>query len=92
MIMLHFKLKKITLTIFLCALTALLSPALTQAEEYETGSIAAKRAAEQREAIAKKAEKRKKEAEAQKAAAVPQEKPAEPQQPTADQTEKAPAQ
>jgi hypothetical protein len=82
--MLYFKSKKIALVLFLSAFSALLSPALTQAEPYGTGDIASKRAEEQRAAIAKRAERRKQEAEAQKAAEAQQEKPAEVQQPTED--------
>jgi hypothetical protein len=87
-----FKSKKITLPLLLCVLSMLFIPALSQAEEYETGSIAAKRAAEQREALAKKAEKRKKEKEAaaQKQAPAAAEAPAAATE--APKEEKAPAQ
>ncbi|MBL6986500.1 MAG: hypothetical protein ISR72_05560 [Methylobacter sp.] len=77
--MLHIKLKKITLPLSLCAISALLFPALTQADtaivlaaSSSTGDIAASRASEQRAALAKKAEAQKaakaKKAEAKKAA------------------------
>jgi hypothetical protein len=81
--MLHVKTNKITLSLLFCGLFALLSPGLTQAEPYETGDIAAGRAAEQRAAIAKRVEriKKEKEAEAKKAAEAQQAKPAEAQQP-----------
>lgn len=91
-IMFTFKSKKIILPLFLSVLSALLSPALTQAESYGTGNIAAIRAAEQKAALAKKAEKRKKEAEAKMAAEAQQGKPAEVQQPAEGQQEKPAAQ
>lgn len=62
--MLH-KSKKISLSLSLCVMSALLTPALTQADtamvlaEAETGSVAARQAREQREALAKKAAERK---------------------------------
>ena len=85
--MLHLTSKKITLLLYLCVLTALFSPSLTQAEPYGTGDIASKRAAEQRAAIAKRAEKKKHEAENHKAAETQQAKPVEDQKPTDDQKE-----
>lgn len=90
--MFHLKSKKIILPLYLSALAALLSPALTQAEPYGTGDISSKRAAEQRAAIAKRAEKRKQEAEAQKAAEPQHEKAAEEPKPAEDQKEKSAAQ
>jgi hypothetical protein len=91
--MLRFKSKNITLLLFLSLLSVLFSPALTQAEEtYGTGNIAAIRAAEQRAAIAKRAEKRKKEAENKKAAEAQQGQPAEAQQPAEEQKETPAAQ
>ncbi len=64
--MLHIKSKKITLPLCLCAISALLSPVLTQADtamvlaaSSGTGEIAGMRAAEQKAALAKKAEARK---------------------------------
>ncbi len=74
--MLHINSKKISLSLCLCALSALSAPAVTHAEsamvlaEYETGSIAAIRAAEQKAALAQKAADRaaKKAAEAKAAA------------------------
>ncbi|MBM4208446.1 MAG: hypothetical protein FJ190_10700 [Gammaproteobacteria bacterium] len=92
------KSKKITLPLLLVLLSALCVPALSQAEDYETGPISAKRAAEQREALAKKTEKirlkkeaaaKKKAEEAAGAAAQPT-APAEPAQPEAPK-ETAPA-
>ena len=65
--MLHIKIKKITLPLLISVLSVLFYPALTQAEPYGTGDISATRAAEQRAALAKKAERRKQEAEAKKA-------------------------
>ena len=66
--MLKFNSKKMTMLVCAGALSTLLSPTWAQAEEYETGGIAARHAADQKAALAKKAEKRKKEAEAQKQA------------------------
>lgn len=73
--MLSIKSIKMSLPLCLCAILALLSPVLTQAEEsYESGGISATRAAEQRAALAHKAEERKKKAaEKQKAAEAPKE-------------------
>jgi hypothetical protein len=68
--MLSIKSIKMSLPLCVCAILALSSPALTQAEEaYESGGISSTRAAEQRAALALKAEERKKRAaEKQKAA------------------------
>lgn len=74
--MLHINSKKISVPLCFFALSALSAPVVTQAEpamvlaEYETGSIAAIRAAEQKAALAKKAAEReaKKAAEAKAAA------------------------
>jgi hypothetical protein len=78
--MLHINSKKISLSLCLCAISALITPALSQANSSadtaivlaasETGSIAASKAADQKAALAKKAAEReaKKAAEAQKAA------------------------
>jgi len=71
--------KQIKLSLCLCAISALITPALSQAETAlvlaasDTGSIAASRAADQKAALAKKAAEReaKKAAEAQKAAETP---------------------
>jgi len=71
--------KQIKLSLCLCAISALITPALSQAETAivlaasDTGSIAASRAADQKAALAKKAAEReaKKAAEAQKAAESP---------------------
>lgn len=62
--MLNFKSKKIILPLYFCVLSALLFPALTQAELGGSGGKASNEAAEQRAVKAQKAEKRKKEAEA----------------------------
>lgn len=89
----HLKSKKITWSLFLSVLTLVLTPVLVQAEEFETGRIAANRAAEQRAAIAKRKEERKKEkeAEAAKAAQAQQAKPAEVQADPAAAPAEAPA-
>lgn len=71
--------KRIKLSLGLCAISALITPALSQAETAivlaasDTGSIAASRAADQKAALAKKAAEReaKKAAEAQKSAETP---------------------
>lgn len=71
--MLHIKSKEIRLAVCFCALSVLLTPTISLAgtamllAEAETGSIAARQAAEQKEALAKKAAER----EAKKAAAKP---------------------
>jgi hypothetical protein len=68
--MLSLKLKLNSLVLSLCVISTLFLPAQVRAEtDYETGDIAATRAADQRAALAKKAEERKKRAaEKQKAA------------------------
>lgn len=74
--MLHIKSKEMRSAVCLCLLSMLLAPAVTQADTYlllaeaETGSLAARQAAEQKEALAKKAAERaaKKAAEASKIA------------------------
>lgn len=72
--MLYTKSKKITLPLCLCIVSALLFPALTQADTAivlaasDTGEIAAGQAAAQKAALAKKAADRQKAAEAKKAA------------------------
>ncbi|MEI6066987.1 MAG: hypothetical protein WCP96_06590 [Methylococcaceae bacterium] len=71
--MLHIKSKKITLPLFFCVMSAILSPALGQAAS-ETGSIAANKAADQKAALAKKAADRQKAAEEKKAAEAQKEK------------------
>jgi len=71
--------KQIKLSLGLCAISALITPTLSQAETAlvlaasDTGSIAASRAADQKAALAKKAAEReaKKAAEAQKSAETP---------------------
>lgn len=68
--------KKMSVLLSLCLLPTLFTPALTRADtalllaQAETGSVAARQAREQREALAKKAEERaaKKAAEAKAAA------------------------
>ncbi len=65
---------KLKLPLYICILSALLAPAISQANTEiamavtETGTIAATKAADQKAALAKKAADRKKAAEAQKAA------------------------
>ena len=71
--MLHIKSKKITLPLFFCVISVLLSPTLGQAAS-ETGSIAASKAADQKAALAKKAADREKAAEEKKAAEAQKEK------------------
>jgi hypothetical protein len=77
-IMLHIKSKQIRSAVTVCVLAVLLTPALTQAgtemvlAEAETGSVAARQAAEQKAALAKKAAER----EAKKAAAAAAQAPA----------------
>lgn len=88
--MLDFKSKKIMMPLYLGMLSVLLSPALTQAEPYGTGDIASKRATEQREAIAKRAERKKQEAAAKKQPEVKKE--ADTQKEPEAQTEKPDAQ
>ncbi len=93
--MLHSKSKKIVLPLFFSLLMTLCCPGLTYAEEsYDTGDVAASRAAEQRAAIAKRKERirKEKEADAQKAAETQQAQPAETQQPAQEQAEKPAAQ
>jgi hypothetical protein len=90
--MLQIKSKKITLPLYVCLLSALLSPVLAQAELGGSGGKAARDAAEQRAAREEKAEKRKHEAEAKKAAEAQQGQPAETQTPAEGQQEKPAAQ
>lgn len=90
--MFNFKSKKMILPLYFCVLSALLSPALTQAELGGSGSTAARDVAAQRAAKAEKAEKRKHEAEAKKAAEAQQGQPTEVQQPSEGQQEKPAAQ
>ncbi len=78
--MLRIKSKKITLSLCFCLVSALLLPALSQADSVivlaasETGSIAASQAADQKAALAKKAALRQKAAEEKKAAEAEKEK------------------
>jgi type IV secretory pathway VirB6-like protein len=89
--MLHIKSKKITLPLCLCIISALLSPALSQADTAivlaasETGTVAASQAADQKAALAKKAANRQKAAEAQAEA----QKTAEEQKAAEEKKEKA---
>lgn len=62
----YFKSKKLIKSFCLSVLITVLFSGYLSAEEYETGSIAAKRAAEQKAAIAKRAEQRKQELAAKK--------------------------
>lgn len=58
--MLQFKIKNMKLVLSVCVMSMLLSPAFVKAESSSTGSIAARQAADQRAALAKKAEAQKK--------------------------------
>ncbi|MEQ1544460.1 hypothetical protein [Methyloglobulus sp.] len=89
--MLNFRSKKIILPLYFCALSALLFPALTQAELGGSGSKAANEATEQRAVKERKLENRKKEAEAKKAAEAQQGQPAETQTPPEGQQQDKPA-
>lgn len=80
--MLNINLKKITLPLFFCAISNLLTPALVQAAS-ETGSIAATKAADQKAALAKKAADRQKAAEEKKAAEAQKESGAQKEGATA---------
>lgn len=84
----NFKSKKFTLPLYFCLLSALLSPALTQAELGGSGSTAARDAAAQKAAKEMKLEKKRKAAEDKKAAESQQEQPAQSQQPVEGQKEK----
>lgn len=75
--MLRIKSKKMTLPLLICAISMLLSPVITQAVE-ETGSTAARQAADQKAALAKKAANREK-ASQEKQKAVEEQKTVEPQ-------------
>ena len=86
--MLNFKSKKIILTLYFCVLSALLFPAITQAELGGSGSKAANEAAEQRAARERKLEKKKQAAEAKKSAEA---QPAETQTPAEGQQQDKPA-
>ncbi|OAI15310.1 hypothetical protein A1359_09610 [Methylomonas lenta] len=96
--MLHIKAKIIRLSLSACVMSALLMPAISVADtamvlaEAETGSVAARQAADQKAALAKKAEERaakkaQKAAEAEKAAAAKKPKPAETQVPVVEPIE-----
>jgi hypothetical protein len=79
--MISLKSNKTLLALFFCVLSALLVPAIAQAELGGSGSKAANEAAEQRAAKAEKAEKRKQHAEAKKAAEAQSTEPAGTQTP-----------
>ena len=71
--MLHIKLKKITLSLYLCAVAMLFTPIMASAAT-STGDVAALRATEQKAALAKKAaerEAKKAETDVKKAIEVP---------------------
>jgi hypothetical protein len=70
--MLHTKSKKMTLALSICVMSMLLSPVLTHAAEAETGSTAARQAADQKAALAKKAAAQQKAAEEKQKAAEAQ--------------------
>jgi cell division protein FtsB len=89
--MLNFKSKKIILPLYFCLLSALLFPAVTQAELGGSGSTAARDAAAQKEAKERKLEKKKQEAEAKKSAETQQGQPAETQTPAEGQQQDKPA-
>lgn len=82
--MLYVKSKQIRSAVTVCVLAVLLTPVLTQAgtemvlAEAETGSVAARQAAEQKAALAKKAAER----EAKKAAAAAAQAPVEVKNPS----------
>lgn len=86
--MFNFKSKKMILPLYFCVLSALLSPALTQAELGGSGSTAARDVAAQKAAKELKLEKKKHAAEAKKTAEGQQAQPAETQQPAEGQQEK----
>jgi hypothetical protein len=88
--MLQIKSKKITLPLYLCLLSALLSPALAQAELGGSGGKAARDAAEQRAARAEKLEKKKHQSEAKKSGEAQQEQPGETQTPPAEGQQEKP--
>lgn len=68
MLSIKLKIKAVLICFFVASTVGL--PAISQAEEsFESGSIAARRAAEQKAALAKKAEERKRKAEEAKTAA-----------------------
>jgi len=61
--MLQIQSKKMMLPLAVCLMSLVLSPVVTHAEGMETGSIAARQAADQKAALAKKAADRQKAAE-----------------------------
>jgi hypothetical protein len=89
--MFHIKSKKITFSLAISVLLTISYPALTQAEPYGTGDIAAGKAAEQRAAIEKRKERIKKEKEAE-AKKTTEGQPTTTQQPAQSQAEKPAAQ
>ena len=73
--MFHFKSKKMTLALSVCVMSMLFAPVVTQAET-STGSTAARQAADQKAALAKKAAERQKAIEEkQKAVETPVSEP-----------------
>jgi uncharacterized MAPEG superfamily protein len=87
--MFRIKSKKILLPLAICVLSALLAPALAQAELGGSGNTAARDIAAQREAQERKLEKKRQKAEeAKKAAEGQQGQPAETQAPAEGQSEK----
>lgn len=96
--MIHSTAKKIKLSLCVCLASLLLTPALSVADtamvlaEAETGSVAARQAADQKAALAKKAEERaarkaQKAADAKKAAEAKQPKAADTQMPVVEPVE-----
>ncbi len=82
--MFTFKSKKMLLTLAFCVVSALLVPAIAQAELGGSGSTAARDVAAQRAAKERKLEKKKQEAEAKKAAEAHGGQPAETQTPAVE--------
>jgi hypothetical protein len=89
--MLQIKSKKIILPLYLCLLSALLTPTLAQAELGGSGGKAARDAAEQRAARAEKLEKKKQQAEAKKSGEAQQEQSGETPTPPAEGQQEKPA-
>ncbi|MEN9896562.1 MAG: hypothetical protein RLZZ66_211 [Pseudomonadota bacterium] len=70
--MLQIQSKKMMLSLAVCVMSLALSPVITHAEGMETGSTAARQAADQKAALAKKAADRQKAAEEKQKAAQTQ--------------------
>jgi hypothetical protein len=85
--MFTFKSKKMLVTLFFCVISALLVPAIAQAELGGSGSTAARDVAAQKAAKELKLEKKKKHAEAKKAAEAQQGQPTETQTPAVEPKE-----